>query len=303
MKAKWSIYASSPIHPLLFAAFPVLLLWSQNLDQGVTLSQALPVLAAAMSFSVVVLLLLRLLLKDWSRSAVAASVVTILFLNSGRVGDLLGVDGGPPEALIVAGLFVISLAIILAVRRIRPPETLTRTFNVIGLLLVVLNVVPIVAVQRADADEFRFPSVTGGLEPSASGPQRDVYYLIFDRYAGLETLSDIYGFDNSGFYDWLSGHGFDVVEGALANYPGTSHSLASSLNMSYLDDLGEHKEWTRRRGRRSAKRWRTPQSRGRSKRWDTSTNTSARGGLPPRRIRQPTRTTPTASTRSSWACS
>jgi hypothetical protein len=239
MKAKWSIFTSSPVHPLLFAAFPVLLLWSQNLDQGVTLSQALTVLAAAMSFSVVVLLLLRPLLKDWSRSAVAASVVTILFLNLGRVGDLLGVDGGPPEALIVASLFVISLAAILAVRRIRPPETLTRTFNVIGLLLVVLNLVPIVAVQRADADEFRFPSVTGGLEPSASGPQRDVYYLIFDRYAGFDTLSNIYGFDNSGFYDWLSAHGFNVVEGALANYPGTSHSLASSLNMSYLDDLAE----------------------------------------------------------------
>jgi Sulfatase len=239
MKAKWSDRASSPVHPLLFAAFPVLLLWSNNLDQGVTLSQALIVLAAAMSFSVVVLFLLRLLLKDWSRSAVAASVVTILFLNLGRVGDLLGVDGGPLGALIVAGLLIISLATIVAVRRIRPPESLTRTLNVIGLVLIVLNVVPIVAVQRADAEEFRFRSITGRLDPSASGPQRDVYYVIFDRYAGSETLRDIYGFDNSGFYDWLSAHGFDVIEGALANYPGTSHSLASSLNMSYLDDLAE----------------------------------------------------------------
>jgi Sulfatase len=237
MKTKWSDRALIPAHPLLFAAFPVMLLWSNNLDQGVTLWQALTVLAAALSFSVVVLILLRLLLKDWSRAAVAASVVTILFLNLGRVGDLLDIDGGPLEAFLVAGLLILSLAVIVVVRRIPPPQTLTRTLNVIGLLLVVLNVMPIVAVQRADADEFRFPSVMEGLDPSANGQQRDVYYLIFDRYAGFSTLSDIYGFDNSGFYDWLSAHGFDVVEGALANYPGTSHSLASSLNMSYLDDL------------------------------------------------------------------
>lgn len=239
MKAKWSDRATTPVHPLLFAAFPVLLLWSHNLDQSVTLWQAFTVLAAATAFSAVVLCFLQLLLKDWYRSAVAASVMTILFLNLGRVGDLLGVDGGPLEALIVAGMFIISLAAIVVVRRIRPPETLTRTLNAIGLVLVALNLVPIVAVQRVDAEEFRFPSVTEGLDPSASGPPRDVYYLIFDRYAGSQTLSDIYGYDNSGFYEWLSAHGFDVVEGALANYPGTSHSLASSLNMSYLDDLAE----------------------------------------------------------------
>jgi hypothetical protein len=239
MKAKWSDRASTPVHPLLFAAFPVLLLWSHNLDQSVTLWQAFTVLAAATAFSAVVLCVLQLLLKDWYRSAVAASVTTILFLNLGRARDLLGVDGRTFEALLVAELLVISLAAILVVRRIRPPQTLTRTLNVIGALLVVLNVVPILVAQRAEAEEFRFPSVTGGLDPSASGPERDVYYLIFDRYAGFETLSDIYGFDNSGLYEWLSAHGFDVVEGALANYPGTTHSLASSLNMSYLGDLAE----------------------------------------------------------------
>ncbi len=109
--------------------------------------------------------------------------------------------------------------------------------NLVSLVLVVLNVVPIIAVQKSNAAEFRFPSVTHDLNPSASGQERDVYYLIFDRYAGAETLSKLYGFDNSAFYEWLSSHGFEVTKDALANYPQTTHSLASSLNMSYLDDL------------------------------------------------------------------
>jgi len=236
MKAEWSRRASSPgVHPLLFASFPVVFVWSHNLDQGVTLLQGLTALAAAMSFSVVVFCLLRLFLKDWSRSAVAASVIVILFLTLGRVGALLGVSGGPVDVFLVAELLILSLVAIIAVRMIPPPEALTRTLNLISLVLVILNIVPIVAVQESNAAGFPFPSVTERLDPSASGPERDVYYLIFDRYAGAETLSTLYGFDNSGFYKWLSDHGFEVTKDALANYPQTSHSLASSLNMSYLD--------------------------------------------------------------------
>ena len=254
MTAGWSRRASSPgVHPLLFASFPVVFVWSHNLDQGVTLLQGLTALAAAMSFSVVVFCLLRLFLKDWSRSAVAASVIVILFLTLGRIGALSGVSGGPLEVFLVAELLILSVVAIVAVRKNRPPEALTRTLNLISLVLVILNIVPIVAVQESNAAGFRFPSVTERLDPSASGPGRDVYYLVFDRYAGAETLSNLYGFDNSGFYKWLSDHGFEVTKDALANYPQTSHSLASSLNMSYLDDLaraqGEHSSaWTPIRG-------------------------------------------------------
>ncbi|HEX2460212.1 MAG TPA: hypothetical protein VHJ58_08700, partial [Vicinamibacterales bacterium] len=139
MTAGWSRRASSPgVHPLLFAAFPVVFVWSHNLDQGVTLSQGLTALVAAMTFSVVVFCLLRLFLKDWSRSAVAASVIVILFLTLGRIGALLGVSGRPLEVFLVAELLVLSLVAILAVRKIRPPETLTRTLNLISLVLVIL---------------------------------------------------------------------------------------------------------------------------------------------------------------------
>jgi hypothetical protein len=238
MKARWSSLNSSPwVHPLLFAAFPVLFLWSHNLDQGVTLLQGLSALAAAMLFALVILCLLRFFLRDWSRSAVVASVIVILFLTLGRVRALLGSSGALPDVLLVAELLIISLLAVVAVRRIRPSLALARTLNLIAIVLVVINIVPIVAVQASDATGFRFPVVAEGLGPSPSSPTRDVYYLVFDSYAGAETLSSLYGFDNSGFYGWLSDHGFEVTKGALANYPQTSHSVASSLNMSYLSDL------------------------------------------------------------------
>jgi hypothetical protein len=250
MKARWRSLTSSPwVHPLLFATFPVLFLWSHNLDQGVTPAQGLSALAAAMSFAVVVLCLLRFFLRDWPRSALVASVIVIAFLTLGRVRAFLDFSGALPDVLLVAELLIVSLVAVLAVRKIRPPLAMVRTLNLIGIILVVMNIVPIVVVQESNAAGFRFPVVAEGLGPSPSNPGRDVYYLIFDRYAGAETLSNLYGFDNSGFYAWLSDHGFEVTRSALANYPQTTHSLASSLNMSYMNELvreqgGSSSAWT-----------------------------------------------------------
>ena len=70
---------------------------------------------------------------------------------------------------------------------------------------------------------------------AADGATRDVWYLVFDRYAGTPALAELYGYDNGPFLDALRDRGFVVAEGATANYLKTAHSLASSLNMDELD--------------------------------------------------------------------
>jgi hypothetical protein len=67
----------------------------------------------------------------------------------------------------------------------------------------------------------------------------DIYYIILDRYAGASTLAETYGFDNSDFLDYLTGKGFYVAWESSANYVRTSESLASSLNMEYIDYMDE----------------------------------------------------------------
>lgn len=256
MKARLRHFASSPwVHPALFAAFPVVFLWSQNLDQGVTTLHGFVVLVGAMLLAMLILLGLRLILRDLPRAAVATSVIVTVLLNLGRIeAGMNAVAGSLAEHLLVVELVVLSLAAVLAVRKFRPSAGFTRTLNLIGAVLVLMNVVPILVVQEsASAAEFKFPALSDGLDAGASGSERDVYYVIFDRYAGAETLSNLYGFDNSAFYRWLSNQGFTVTSDALANYPQTTHSLASSLNMSYLDDLASvqgvgSSEWAPIRG-------------------------------------------------------
>ena len=49
------------------------------------------------------------------------------------------------------------------------------------------------------------------------------------------VLNDYFGYDNNEFISFLEENNFHVVPHALTNYPNTSLSLASSLNMQYLD--------------------------------------------------------------------
>ena len=72
----------------------------------------------------------------------------------------------------------------------------------------------------------------------------DIYYIILDEYARDDILKEYYNFDNSKFINYLKSKGFYVASKSRANYLKSEHSLASSLNMEYInylnDSLGEN---------------------------------------------------------------
>lgn len=65
----------------------------------------------------------------------------------------------------------------------------------------------------------------------------DVFILQFDEYAGLQTLQNLYGFDNSRFVNALEQRSFKIAQHSNSNYNGTSFSVLSLLNMGYIEDL------------------------------------------------------------------
>jgi hypothetical protein len=88
---------------------------------------------------------------------------------------------------------------------------------------------------RGDAPELE-ALLSGASGSSKRSDQRDIYYFIFDRYGGQDALTPL-GFDNSEFLNGLATDGFYVASKSRVNYPKTLLSLASSLNMTYLDVL------------------------------------------------------------------
>ena len=71
----------------------------------------------------------------------------------------------------------------------------------------------------------------------ALGKLPDIYYIIPDMFTRGDALLAETGYDNSAFIKELKKLGFYVAECSRSNYASTQLSIASSLNMSYLDQI------------------------------------------------------------------
>jgi hypothetical protein len=230
------------LYPFLFAVYPVVFLWGQNRGSSVPGWDLFEVLAVVVVVTGVVFALFAWALHDTSRGALATAIIMLLALTYGRAANFFHVAIGMPEhtAILVAwALFAVTA--VLVARGLTSPERATPTLNLIATLLIVMNIVP----TAASLGRGAAPNVSArtdfprGALHAPPGQLRDVYYVIFDRYAGPRTLSDLYDYDDTPFVSSLREDGFTVVDNALANYPQTTHSLASSLNMTTLDDLAQ----------------------------------------------------------------
>jgi hypothetical protein len=225
------------IHPILFAAWPVLFLFSENLDEQVTLEPLFLPLGLSVAGAVALFALTWLALREVHRAALFTSIAVVLFFLYGHAWNLLDDHPRLQQALPTGWLIVGALSLAASALIRRSASGLTLPLNLIAAGLVMINAVPITgyALQRAaEREPADVPGIRTGT-PSAQVERPDIYYLIPDRYANERTLREIYDFDNRPFLDELEARGFFVASESTSNYLKTAHSLASSLSMDYLD--------------------------------------------------------------------
>ena len=63
----------------------------------------------------------------------------------------------------------------------------------------------------------------------------NVYFLLFDEYAGYKSLQDSFGFKNDSFYHFLQQQQFTALP-TFSNYDFTPFSMSSILNMQYVPE-------------------------------------------------------------------
>ena len=133
-----------------------------------------------------------------------------------------------------------------ALRRARDLFNLTRILNAAGVFLVVSCLV-LFCVRLAKRQSL--PKTAGpkpAHAPRAAGPgyHPDIYFILLDQYPRSDSLKLICGGDNRPFLDGLRKLGFYVADRSASNYPRTVMTIASMLNMAYLDEklLGPVKE-------------------------------------------------------------
>lgn len=239
------VSVTDTIQPFLIVLYPLLAFYIHNVHELSVDVLVSPVLILTTITAIISLILTRAL-RSKQRTAVAVTILSLAFFSYGQVA-LLARDRLGPDTYAVtrpflysswlAGAAFITLATLRATRTIRWRNTGSRLvfWMTVGLYSVLVLQVGNYIRQTAGW-KVASPEVLQPAEVSA-GTKPDIYLLNFDRYGNRDMIHDFYGFDNSEFYAYLEREGFVTYPSAYANYPITDLSIASYLNMEYLDEM------------------------------------------------------------------
>jgi hypothetical protein len=232
-------------HPLLFAAYPVLAIHAHN-DAAPPLSEVGFALAVVLGAVLLLWLVLLALARSVRRSAIAATLFAVLFFSYGHLlQGLEAVSGAAPgpewrAALLAAMAVAFGALVAWSIRSRRDVVGLTVFLNATGwaLMLVVLAQLAVrlpasLGEKAPDRDPAILRTRAPGAGPASGKP--DIYYIVLDGYARHDILHELFGHDNEPFLQYLESRGFVVARRSTANYSQTNFSLASSLNLNYLD--------------------------------------------------------------------
>ena len=236
------------IHPFLFALFPVLFLYSYNIAQ-VPFTELLLPSAIVMGFTIIALLVLWLIFKrDIKKAGIITTVFLVLFFSYGHVYEAISswkigtfIIGRHRYFMIVWAILFI-LCVYFTIRIRRDLINLTKIFNVISIILILIPIINISIYEIKSGNRgkdivFDFKEEYAESDNQENLP--DIYYIVLDGYASSNTLKEIYDYDNGGFTESLKEKGFYEADKSVSNYHTTYLSLASSLNMEYINYLSD----------------------------------------------------------------
>ncbi|MCA1569619.1 MAG: hypothetical protein LC798_04710 [Chloroflexi bacterium] len=223
------------LHPMILAAYPVLFLFTQNAADQVTFDALWLPLCAALAGAGLLLAITAVAYRDIHRGGIAASVLVAAFFSFGHAWNLVGGFIGDQAILLWIWLVAAVIGLLLAWHSGVRARSATGYLNLVAAIPLVLTLIGLgdFAIKRTAAGTVM--DSVGGLLGDEEQARPDIYYLVFDRYAGSPTLDRHFGFDNERFLGELEARGFHVARDSVANYVKTGLSLTSTLNMQYLD--------------------------------------------------------------------
>ncbi|MBI2315073.1 hypothetical protein HYU93_03400 [Candidatus Daviesbacteria bacterium] len=229
------------LHPIFFSLYPAIFLYSQNINQYKENVLLIPILLS-LAFLGLISSVCWLVIRKLEISAVASSLLILIFFSYSRVKELAKSIKLTSDILLSICLLVIFIFLIFLVFRYQKYlHNISRALSILSVILIIMvlsnNAFFEVQIKRLSLLNLESGSIPEE-NSEIAGQKPDIYYFVLDRYAGAEVLKQ-YGFDNNPFLDFLKSKGFYIASEATSNYPKTFLSLGSTLNMEYLNFLTE----------------------------------------------------------------
>jgi hypothetical protein len=236
-------------YPFLFAAYPVLALFGSNVEE-IRFDTAFRALIVSVFISVFLYYVLVMLVQDRDKAALITSMAIILFFTYGHFYNLLkssqelGALLGKHRVLLLIWVVLFAAGLFIILKKKVATESLNGLLNIIA---VTALIIPLIQIGRFEFSSYISKSGieeqyedTVPAQEHSNGQLPDIYLIILDAYARDDILLGEFEFDNSQFLMDLENSGFFIGTCSRSNYAQTSLSLSSSLNMNYLEALGDN---------------------------------------------------------------
>jgi hypothetical protein len=236
-------FETMPLAPFLLVNQFIIQLVSINIDQILAEEIYLSLLVSNV-FALIVYVFSRLIFRSWSKANAFSAMVIISFFSFGELAALIAflrkinVRQANLEAILICALLIGLWGLLIL--KINQTHHVNVIFNLLSIVFMAQavfhlsdngfqitaffnsqNVSPVASIDTSDIDVER----------------PDIYYIILDGYGRQDILKEVYSVDNSDFLSTLRSKGFYIATASNSNYIQTFLSIASSLEMTYVQDM------------------------------------------------------------------
>ena len=229
-----------PIHTFLFSLFPIMFFFQGNLHE-IPFGDVIFPLFLSISITFLSWVILRKFIGS-QRSGLIISLIIMSFINLGNIRFFI--SDNPTESLqsSVEGQILVSILLLVNVIGIiyflkkHKLDAKTSIANVISMTMIGVLIFSITSFSITTADDNSLANLSDiPVQISDVENKPNIYFIILDEYAGFIQLKNDFNFDNSNFSIELEKRDFFVGTESFSNYPNTSLSVPSIMNMIYLD--------------------------------------------------------------------
>lgn len=227
------------LHVLLFAVYPIVLLYQQNMEEAAPARAIGPMLVALAAAFCLWLLLTPVFVDREKRAVAAAAMLVTAFYYRLLQGALAGLIAllAPSAAPLLSHLALLALpaAALFFVARAR--RTLAGANRLLLLVVGALLAWSLAAIALHHArgagrrPAQRVLSMAEFRTPPATASRPDIYCIFLDEFASLASARDLFGYDNTPFAERLRRAGFFVARDSRSLHDLTGPAMASVLNM------------------------------------------------------------------------
>ncbi len=229
-------------------SFP-LMLYSHNLGQ-LLITDVLPTLIMTALFGGTTGLMVHIIYKHRGNTIVYSTLVLLIFFT---YADILSFAGqwkifrivsplSPSFQIFLIEIFLICLLFFV----FRTKKIHIALQDMCAGLSLFLVLIPSASILRYTIETGFYrqqsPLKLPRTDISSIQEKPDIYYIVPDKHTAGWLMKERFGYDMTPFLTYLQTNGFQVLEKSTSNYPKTFLSLASSLNMEYLDYLSPRVE-------------------------------------------------------------